>query len=251
MVGRSMIDRSGSSTARRRTDPTSRRYRPRMGDPLIDTLFRSTVQPTALPGVASAAPVRASGTRTRAGNAMDRTRTALLEGARRAVASNGTKVAMAQVAAEARVAKATLYNHFRTRDAVLAGLLAYEIETLCRESADRPLSERLTRVAESLSENPALRGIAALDPAVLARLATIDAGADGWRRAHRAVAAALSEAGLRGSDIVLRWIASYLLSPASQDAIAADVELLLTGLARAAADTSGGRNHPAASARAG
>jgi AcrR family transcriptional regulator len=222
-----------------------------MGDPLIDTLFRSTVQPTAMAGAASAAPVRATGTRSRAGNAMDRTRTALLDGARRAVATTGTKITMAQVAAEARVAKATLYNHFRTREAVLNGLLAWEIDALCRESLDRPLSERLVRVAELLSENPALRRIAALDPAVLARLGTIDAGADGWLRGRAAVADALAATGLRGTDIVLRWIASYLLSPASPNAIAADVELLLTGLARATGGEPDTTERSALSTRAG
>ena len=63
------------------------------------------------------------GTRTRAGNAMNRTRAALLDGARRAVEMSGTKITMAQVAASAGVAKATLYNHFRTRDAVLSALV--------------------------------------------------------------------------------------------------------------------------------
>ena len=33
----------------------------------------------------------------------------------------GTKITMSQIAANAGVAKATLYNHFRTRDAVLEG----------------------------------------------------------------------------------------------------------------------------------
>jgi len=40
-------------------------------DPLFDTLFRPT---TVSPAIASAAPVREAGTRSRAGNAMNRTR---------------------------------------------------------------------------------------------------------------------------------------------------------------------------------
>src|SRR5918998_1770084 len=55
-------------------------------DPL-DHLIRSTVPTTA----ASAAPRRTGGTRSRAGNAMARTRAGLLEGARRAVAEQGTR----------------------------------------------------------------------------------------------------------------------------------------------------------------
>ena len=68
-----------------------------MSNPLFDTLFRPTTvdrQPAVpgrstvaagprpvVPPIASAAPVRTTGTRTRAGNAMSRTRTALLAGA--------------------------------------------------------------------------------------------------------------------------------------------------------------------------
>ena len=48
-----------------------------MSDPLYDTLFRPT---TLSPRVTSAAPVRAKGVHSRAGNAMNRTRAALLSG---------------------------------------------------------------------------------------------------------------------------------------------------------------------------
>ncbi|MGH8859636.1 MAG: TetR family transcriptional regulator, partial [Jatrophihabitantaceae bacterium] len=101
-----------------------------MADPLFDTLFRSTARPAAPPAIASAAPVRETGTRSRAGNAMNRTRGALLDGARRAVETSGTKITMAQVAAAAGVAKATLYNHFHTREAVLDALLLDEVAVL-------------------------------------------------------------------------------------------------------------------------
>ena len=69
-----------------------------MSSPLFDTLFR----PTTVSDVdASAAPVRERGTRSRAGNAMNRTRTALLDAAAQCVAEDGTKITMAGVAARA------------------------------------------------------------------------------------------------------------------------------------------------------
>src|SRR6266516_3416813 len=122
-------------------------------DPLFDTLFRPTASS---PQLASAAPVRAAGTRSRAGNAMNRTRAALLDGARRAVEAHGTKITMAQVAGGAGVAKATLYNHFRTREAVLSALLADEVSGLVDTLLDRPVEEALAAAASSLSENPML-----------------------------------------------------------------------------------------------
>jgi AcrR family transcriptional regulator len=200
-------------------------------DPLIDTLFRATAHPSQM---ASAAPVRAAGTRSRAGNAMSRSRAALLDGARRAVEKSGTKITMAQVAAAAGVAKATLYNHFRTREAVLAALLADEVARLVDDAAGRPLAEALQRTAMSLSENPRLRVLARYEPATLAVLARIDLSADGWRTARSAVEAALTATGRSGADLVLRWLASHVVTPSGPEAIASEVDVLIAGLPDAA-----------------
>jgi AcrR family transcriptional regulator len=196
-------------------------------DPLFDTLFRPTTQPTE---AASAAPVRVAGTRSRAGNAMSRTRVALLDGARRAVEASGTKITMAQVAAAAGVAKATLYNHFRTRDAVLGALLADEVGRLIDQAAGRSLPDALTAAAQSLSENPLLRALAQREPGTVATLARVDATAEGWRRARDAVRAAVAAADRGGAELVLRWLASHLVSPSEPAAVAADVEVLIAGL---------------------
>lgn len=199
-------------------------------DPL-DALFGPTTRHMAVPpAIASAAPVRERGTRTRAGNAMSRTRVALLEGARRAVEMSGTKITMAQVAAAGGVAKATLYNHFRTREAVLAALLDEEIRVLAARDADAPLADRLAATARALSEHPLLRALARLEPGTLAALGRIDADAAGWSAAREAVAAALAAEQRGGADLVLRWLASYLLSPAAPEAVADELAILLAAL---------------------
>jgi AcrR family transcriptional regulator len=206
-----------------------------MGDPLFDTLFRSTSRASVAildqtAGRASAAPVRERGTRSRAGNAMDRTRRALLDGAQRAVQVRGTKIAMAEVAEAAGVAKATLYNHFRTRAAVLTALLVDEVDTLAAEVRDRPLSDALARAAEAVSEHPLRKALADAEPSALARLARIDPTAEGWQRTRAAVDGQLARDGRRGTDTVLRWLASYLITPGAAGDIAADVAVLLAGL---------------------
>lgn len=198
-----------------------------MTDPLFDTLFRPT---TLSPVVASAAPVREKGTRTRAGNAMNRTRAALLTGAARAVEASGTKITMAQVAAAAGVAKATLYNHFRTRDAVLAGLLAAEVDALIDAHAGKPLASALVDAATAISEHPVRRALAQVEPGVLAALGRIDPAADGWRRARAAVAETVARESRGAPDLVLRWLASFIVSPADRATIVADVHALLAGL---------------------
>jgi AcrR family transcriptional regulator len=204
-------------------------------DPLFDTLFRPTAQPAQ---AASAAPVRAVGTRSRAGNAMNRSRTALLEGARQAVEASGTKITMAQVAAAAGVAKATLYNHFRTRDAVLAALLADEVSRLVDGASGRSLAEALPAAALALSENPVVRSLADLEPGTLAALARVDVSADGWGLARDAVRVAVADAGRGGADLVLRWLASHIVTPSDEATIAADVEVLVAGLPAASGTTA-------------
>ena len=206
-----------------------------MPSPVLDTLFRSTARE--LPAgersvLASAAPVRAAGGHTRAGNAMDRTRAALLDGARRAVATSGTKITMAQVAAAAGVAKATLYNHFRTREAVLTALLAADVRAVIDAVAGLPVEDALATAATMLSEHPVPRALAELDPATLVRLATVDVHTDGWQLARDATRTALVAADRRGTDAVLRWLASMLVNPASSAVVAGDVATLLDGLAR-------------------
>ena len=198
-----------------------------MTDPLFDTLFRPT---TVTAAIASAAPVRVVGTRTRAGNAMGRTRAALMDGARHAVEVSGTKITMSQVATASGVAKATLYNHFRTREAVLHALVVEEVTLIIDACATLPLAEALTAAANALAEHPVLRALARLEPATLAELGRIDYGADAWRLARNAVSAAVAGESRGGADLVLRWLASYLLTPANAESIAADVAILLAAL---------------------
>jgi AcrR family transcriptional regulator len=198
-----------------------------MTDPLFDTLFRPT---TVTAAIASAPPVRIIGTRTRAGNAMNRTRAALLDGARHAVEVSGTKITMAQVATAGGVAKATLYNHFRTREAVLAALVVDEVSVIVDGCAGLPLADALAAAANALAEHPVLRSLARLEPATLAELGRIDDSAEAWRLARSAVGAAVAAESRGGAELVLRWLASYLLTPANAEAIAADLAILLAAL---------------------
>lgn len=179
---------------------------------------------------ASALPVRAGGTRTRAGNAMARTRRALLSGAAAAVASHGTRVSMAQVAAASGVAKATLYNHLRTRDDVLAAVLSNEVQRVCDETRDLPLDAALSAAAAAISAHPIRRVLARAEPEVLARMARIDSTADGWQYVRAEVRGRLAAADRGGTDIVLRFLSSYLTSPGDPIGIRAEATALLEGL---------------------
>jgi AcrR family transcriptional regulator len=207
-------------------------------DPL-DHLIRSTVPTT----VASAAPRRTGGTRSRAGNAMARTRAGLLDGARRAVAAQGTRrTTMNDIAAAAGVAKATLYNHFRTKDDVWAALVEAEVRAVAAECADLDLVDALAHAARRISEHAALRRVAETEPAALAGLLVRRPLAAGWRAAEETVRARLAAEGRSGDDLVLRWLGSHLAAPASPPAIRAAAEALARGLP---ADPAADRKVPA------
>ncbi|HEX2308715.1 MAG TPA: helix-turn-helix domain-containing protein [Jatrophihabitantaceae bacterium] len=210
-------------------------------DPVGTHLIRST-SPAPTPGaarpdhdvprsrLASEVPVRPAGTRSRAGNAMGRTRQALLRGAAAAVAAHGTRVTMAEVATAAGVAKATLYNHLRTREEVLQAVLANEVLRVCAQTRDLTVADALTAAATAISAHPIRRGLARSEPDVLARLARVDPDVDGWRLAGAEVTRRLQAVGRGGTESVLRLLSSYLTTPADPANIRADVDVLLNGL---------------------
>ncbi len=166
---------------------------------------------------ASAAPRRERGLRSRAGNAMARTRAAVLDGAGRAIEKHGSRRAtMSDIATLAGVAKGTLYNHFRTKDAVYSAALDSGLRTLAAECvavAADDLADALTLAAERLSSAPALRRVATDEPAVHAALVAVGSS-PAWRAAREAIAEVLAAAGRSTApasvELVLRWLTSYV-----------------------------------------
>ena len=168
----------------------------------------------------SAAPIREAGVHSRAGNAMQRTRAALLDGAVRAVEKHGARrTTMADIAMLAGVAKGTLYNHFRTKEAVYSAAADAAIRSLadeCRVVAADDLAEALALAADRIAGHPALRRIAADEPPVLAGLVAIgDVGI--WAGARAVIADVLAASGAGGDavhvDLVLRWLVSFVAAP--------------------------------------
>jgi AcrR family transcriptional regulator len=188
----------------------------------------------------SAAPRRERGVRTRAGNAMERTRVAVLDGASRAVEKHGVrKATMGDIAMLAGIAKGTLYNHFRTKEAVFVAAIDAAITSLieeCRAVAREDLADALAIAAERVSGNPALRRVAAEEPIALAELSCI--GSDGpWQTARAGVREVLNDGGAASDDaaveVVLRWLVSFVAS-AGRD-LERQAQLLVAGLAQAPA----------------
>jgi AcrR family transcriptional regulator len=142
---------------------------------------------------------------------MSRTRAELLRGAVRAFAEHGVRrAAMQDIAAAAGVAKATLYNHFRTKDDVARAVLAAELDRVAAVAQGRPAAEALLVLAEEAARHPVLRRLAQSEPELLVRLLTAPAG--DWAAVVAAVAAV---SGLDPADAepVTRWLLGLVLQP--------------------------------------
>lgn len=187
-------------------------------------------------------PVRERGVRSRAGNAMGRTRAAVLDGALRAVAAEGArKTTMAEIAAAAGIAKGTLYNHFRAKEAVFAAAAEAAVQRLgdeaAKQAADAGLAAALALAARTVAESPTIARLRE-EPAALQPLLEIGDGA-AWDAAREAAVDVLSAGGATGDraavDLVLRWVVSHITAPATE-AIERSAALLASALTASASE---------------
>jgi len=140
---------------------------------------------------------------------MSRTRLGLLAGAARAFAEQGLRRStMQSVAAAAGVAKATLYNHFRTKDEIARALLAAELDRLGATASALPAAEALATLSDELGAHPVLRRLAETEPEVLAGLL----GTDRWTELAGRLAVALGT-DADGAELAARWLLGVVLQP--------------------------------------
>ena len=141
------------------------------------------------------------------------TRQALLDGARIVFAEVGVRNAnMIEIADRSEVARATLYNHFRDKDELVAALIEDEIERLRNLIASAPdRREVLVLLANEISQNAALRKVLALEPHLIATLAQISETPI-WNQARNILATSLRTSSV-GSELALRWCISQFFAP--------------------------------------
>ena len=184
---------------------------------------------------------------------MSRSRHRILMGAARATARYGTrKTTMSDIAKEAGVAKATLYNHFRTKQEVYDALVTSEIEMLIGRftSIQAPsgsaewVAGMTASAAEYLAEHPVIRRLAHSEPEKAAALA--QPGTTGhWRTVRSEAMRRVSLAQAAGSidprsdplelsDVLMRWILSHVLWPSPAETIRVSARVLVDGLRVAA-----------------
>ena len=199
-------------------------------DPLTEiVLCPTTGQPQPGPWPEPVLPTghRPGSSRAAAGR---RSRAVIIDGARKAIQASGARLTMAEIATRAGVAKATLYNHFRTREEVLAALLLAEIDDLIAAVSNLRLADALVTAALAVSDHPLLEALGEQDGSALAVLARVDVRSAGWARVAQATDRLLASNGRRGTPTVLRWLSSFVIAPAEVDDIVADAMILVAGL---------------------
>jgi AcrR family transcriptional regulator len=145
-----------------------------------------------------------------------RTRAVLVAGAARAFAQHGLRACTMQaVAAAAGVSKATLYNHFRTKDELVRALLAAEAERLTALASELPPEQALAALADELGEHPVLRRLAACEPDTLGALVDADPAVFAGLTDRLAAALGTDE---DGAGIAARWLLGVLVHPARSSA---------------------------------
>ena len=168
--------------------------------------------------------MREPGTRTRSGNAMHRTRAAILEAAASCVQRQGVRrTTMGDVATEGGVAKATLYNHFRTKDDVATALIAFELDRLAALAAELPLTVAVPALAEEVGAHPVLRRLAETEPEVLVQMMALDS--DRWGDVVLTLGSAL-RISRPEAELVCRWLLGLVLQPGTAQERAAQAAVV-------------------------
>jgi AcrR family transcriptional regulator len=159
---------------------------------------------------------------------MGRTRLGLLAGASRAFAEHGLRRStMQSIAGASGVAKATLYNHFRTKDDVARALLAAELDRLTGLAASLPLEAALVALSDELGGHPVLRRLVAAEPDLLTSLLTV-AGSD-WTGLVARLGAVLHLPD-DSADLVARWLLGVVLQPGRSTTRRRSAALLVAAL---------------------
>ncbi len=142
---------------------------------------------------------------------MNRTRSGLIDGAARAFADHGLRRAtMQSIAVAAGVSKATLYNHFRTKDEVARALLAAELDRLFAAAAELPPAQALAALADECAGHRVVRRLAETEPQLLAGLLGVDG--DRWTELTGRLAAALT-VDEESAELAARWLLGVVLQP--------------------------------------
>ena len=141
-----------------------------------------------------------------------RTEAAILEGTKDLISRKGISgLSMIEIADHSEVSRATLYNHYRDKDAVLSALVASEVQRLAElaKSAGTP-ADALESLSQSISTDPALAAMRIYDADVLVAAMTNTASEHYITIAQIIFGATESKP---GTGIAMRWLLGQVMQP--------------------------------------
>lgn len=154
---------------------------------------------------------------------MGRTQAAVVAGVGDCLAAHGVRrTTMIDIAAAAGIAKATLYNHVRTKAEALA-LYADEQVAAVVAQLDGDPGPALLRAAEAVAAHPVVRSLAAAEPVSLTAALIGPPAALRHARVREALEDLL---GVEVAPLAVRWLGSLLADPGEAPERAATAQLL-------------------------
>ena len=141
-----------------------------------------------------------------------RTEAAILEGTKDLISRKGISgLSMIEIADHSEVSRATLYNHYRDKDAVLSALVASEVQRLAElaKNAGTP-ADALESLSQSISTDPALAAMRIYDADVLVAAMTNTASEHYITIAQIIFGATESKP---GTGIAMRWLLGQVMQP--------------------------------------
>lgn len=157
-----------------------------------------------------------------------RTEEAILISTKNLIAQCGlSKISMIEIAQSSEVSRATLYNHFRDKSAVITALINYEVEKMIHTAQDALTPAAiLESLSLSISSDEALATMREHDKAALAELLTRSEDPLYLKVAQCVHGATKTP---EGTGIAMRWLMGQVAQPITPDQSRTQAERLIAG----------------------
>ena len=140
-----------------------------------------------------------------------RTESAVLSATKELIAERGlSSISMIEIAERSQVSRATLYNHYRDKDAVVSALIDSEVDRLVEIASSGTPADCLEKLAIAISTDVALAAMRTFDPQALSTL-LIHGEDPRYLRLAQAVHALTKRPEATG--IAMRWLIAQALQP--------------------------------------
>lgn len=159
-----------------------------------------------------------------------RSRDAIIQGAKIVIAEVGSYESnMLQIASQAEVSKATIYNHFADKDEMLIAIIDSEIDrlyTLARGAEN--LESALFLLSQAISNDQAIAKMVESDHEDIVHLTTVSDHAL-WIKVHKFLAEIVGK-DESSVGLILRWLLAQFTSPLTEPQSKAQAQRLASAL---------------------